>query len=170
MADFVVFDSFTGGSIRIWARKWRIASAWILFLADWSPDRFEGMTDAGVSSVCFFESVFSIFEGVRSKYMRFWYKIRIENNCSSSGILQRYLSTGKGIFGGFSEMLVSLRCWKKQSRLGFEIFKCGRQGYFFIESRRTASQTIWLEGSKHSPKNLTFHTKYTTLAANTRQK
>ena len=92
-----------------------------------------------------------------SKYMRFWYKIRIEKYCSSSGILERYLSTGNRFFWAFSEMLVSLRCWKEQSRLGFEIFKCGRQGYFFIESRRTASQDIWLEGEKHSPKNLTFN-------------
>ena len=158
-ADWSEFEPKSGGSHPPESFSWRIALR--IDLRWWLTQGYLQF---------FFESVFSLFEGVRSKYMTFWYKIWIEKNCSSSGILERYLSTGKGFFWVFSEMLVSLRCWKKQSRLGFEIFKCGRQGYFFIESRRTASQDIWLEGKKHSPKNLTFHTKCTTLAANPRQK
>ena len=46
----------------------------------------------------FFDWVFSSFEGVVIKYLRFGYKIRIENARSSSGFLEGFLMTGKWIF------------------------------------------------------------------------
>ena len=56
-------------------------------------------------------------------------------------------------------MLVGLMNLKNQSRLGPEISWSGRQGHFLIESRWTASHDMWLEGSQHSPKNLTIFDK-----------
>ena len=56
-------------------------------------------------------------------------------------------------------MLVGLMNLKNQSRLGLEIYRSGRQGYFLIESRWTASHDMWCEGTQHSPKNLTIFDK-----------
>ena len=64
----------------------------------------------------FFESVFSCFEGVLIKYLRFGSKIQIEDVCSSSGILGRFLGTGKGFFRVISKMLVGLMNLKNQAR------------------------------------------------------
>ena len=56
----------------------------------------------------FFCFGFSTFEGVRIKYLRFGYKIRIEDACSSSGILEGFLMTGKWFFRVICKMLVGL--------------------------------------------------------------
>ena len=67
-----------------------------------------GSREGDIPSFLFFDWVFSIFEGVIIKYLRFRYKIRIEDACSSSGTWGRFLSTGKGVFRVISEMLVGL--------------------------------------------------------------
>ena len=67
-----------------------------------------GSREGDIPSFLFFDWVFSHFEGVLNKYLRFGYKIRIENACSSSGMLGRFLTTGKGFFRVISEMLVGL--------------------------------------------------------------
>ena len=54
----------------------------------------------------FFDLVFSSFEGVLIKYLRFGYKIRIEDACSSSGFLEHFLMTEKWFFGVICKMLV----------------------------------------------------------------
>ena len=68
--------------------------------------------------------------------------IWIEDVCSSLGTLGRFLNIGKGFFRVISEMLVGLMNFEKQSRISYEIFKSGRQGYFLIESRWTASHDM----------------------------
>ena len=65
-----------------------------------------GSREGDISSFSFFDSVFSRIEGVRSKYLRFGYKIRIENACSSSGSLEHFLMTGKWFFGVICKKLV----------------------------------------------------------------
>ena len=67
-----------------------------------------GSREGDIPSFLFFDCVFSTFEGVMSKYLTFGYKIRIENACSSSGTLGRFLTTGKWFFRVISEMLVGL--------------------------------------------------------------
>ena len=57
-----------------------------------------GSREGDIPSFLFFDWVFPIFEGVLIKYLTFGYKIRIEDACSSSGILEGFLTTGKGVF------------------------------------------------------------------------
>ena len=91
--------------LRVYLRKW----SWKLFTTSvaslWPSAICERYR---IDKLLFFVSVFSTFEGVRIKYLRFGYKIRIENACSSSGILGRFLMTGKWFFRVISEMLVGL--------------------------------------------------------------
>ena len=72
-----------------------------------------GSREGHTPSFLFFDLVFSSFEGVLIKYLTFGYKIRIEDACSSSGILEGFLTTGKGFFRVISEMLVGLMNLKK---------------------------------------------------------
>ena len=71
-----------------------------------------GSREGDIPSFLFFDLVFSSFEGVVIKYLTFGYKIRIENACSYSGILGRFLTTGKWFFRVISEMLVGLMNFK----------------------------------------------------------
>ena len=65
-----------------------------------------GSREGDISFLFFFDSVFSSFEGVLIKYLRFGYKIRIENARSSSGFLEGFLMTGKWVFRVICKMLV----------------------------------------------------------------
>ena len=57
-----------------------------------------GSREGDIPSFLFFDLVFSTFEGVVIKYLTFGYKIQIEDACSSSGILGRFLTTGNWFF------------------------------------------------------------------------
>ena len=89
--------------LRVYLRKW----SWKLFTTSvaslWPSAICERYR---IDKLLFFVSVFSTFEGVRIKYLRFGYKIRIENACSSSGILGSFLMTGKWFFRVICKMLV----------------------------------------------------------------
>ena len=78
----------------------------------------------------FFWISFFKFWGCSYEVLGLRIEILIGNKQSYSGSLGSYLDAGKGFFCAISEMVVWLIYFKKQLRIGFEIFRRCRQGYF----------------------------------------